>query len=394
MSTTISPNMSLPVPVVGVEPGPAYASDVNNCLTTIDSHDHSSTKGVQITPAGLNITANLPMNSNNLTLLRSVRFLAQPIPLAGVSPDIGCAYFSGVDFYVNDLNGNQIRLTQSGGITGSPGSITGLVAGATVVYSAGTYTFQSAANTAANLDAESIVLRNVAANSKGLTLNPPSGMANNYSLTLPLVSSSSTSFLQIDSSGVMTPGVLVTGGITASNIAGGTITTTQISSNSAIIGTQLSATAAIIGTQLATAAAILPAQNDTINTGYFLSSASSGAFSSTSGSATPVTNLDVTLSSSTTSRPTFISFTGTIGLGGAATATFTITAKTALNSTTIATFTLSHTVAGQNISVPAGCLNTIVTSYVHPWNEYILNVATTAGVTVTATNVVMTVVQV
>ncbi len=62
----ISPNMTLPVPVVGTSLGSQYAYDVNNCMGLIDSHDHSFGKGVQITPNGLNISTDLPINNNNV----------------------------------------------------------------------------------------------------------------------------------------------------------------------------------------------------------------------------------------------------------------------------------------------------------------------------------------
>ena len=36
MSFTNSPNMNLPIPTVGGEPGPNYATDVNSSLTLVD----------------------------------------------------------------------------------------------------------------------------------------------------------------------------------------------------------------------------------------------------------------------------------------------------------------------------------------------------------------------
>lgn len=199
MSTT-SPNMGLIIPTVSTEPGPAYASDVNDSLTTIDSHNHSTGQGVQITPNGMNISSDLSFGQNNATLLRSTRFVAQSSPLA-LSPDVGCAYVSGADLYFNDTSGNQVRITQSGGVAGSPGSITGLVSPASVTYSAPTFVFQSGVNTAGNLDARSVVFRNSAVSSFGLTLNPPAAMAADYNLTLPPLPAVD-SFVTLNSSGV------------------------------------------------------------------------------------------------------------------------------------------------------------------------------------------------
>lgn len=218
----LSPNMSLPVPVVGQEAGPQFATDVNSSLTIIDQHNHTSGSGVQIPTAGLNINADLSFNSNNLTQIRSSRYASQTSPLA-LATDLDCVYVSGVDLYYNDGNGNQVRLTQSGAVAGSPGSIANLVSPASASYNSvgSTFVWQSGANTPANMDGASYILRNLTANSKGLTLAPPNAMAADYSIVLPTLPSS-LSFLTIDSSGNM--GTLVqAGGITGSMIAAATI---------------------------------------------------------------------------------------------------------------------------------------------------------------------------
>lgn len=202
MSTVISPNMQLPVPIVGVEPGQQFAIDVNNCMSLIDAHDHTAGSGVAITPNGLNINTDLPFGNNNLINARSLRMTAQSAPLA-LASDLGCLYVSGVDLYYNDENGNQVRITQSGGVAGSPGSISNLTSPASASYVAGSQTFvwQSDANTAANMDAGSLILRNITANSFGITLSPPS-LGSNYTITLPALPASQK-FMTIDNSGNM-----------------------------------------------------------------------------------------------------------------------------------------------------------------------------------------------
>lgn len=200
-NTVISSNMNLPVPVVGVDPGPQYASDLNSCLALIDSHNHAAGNGVQITPSGLNINADFSIGSNNLILIRSSRYAVQGSPLA-LAADMGCVYVSGADLYYNDTVGNKIQITKSGGIAGTSGSIANLVSPASASYVAATpaFVFQSAANTPANLDGGSLVLRNIVANSKGLTLAPPNSMGSNYTITLPSLPAS-TKLLSIDNSG-------------------------------------------------------------------------------------------------------------------------------------------------------------------------------------------------
>ncbi len=237
---TLSSDMSLPIPNVGVAPGPNYASDVNGCLTIIDSHDHSFGKGVLITPNGLNINIDLPINNNNLTLIRSTRFFPQLAPLSNVD-DLGCLYEAGVDLWYNDGIGNQIRITQSGGVAGSPGSISGLVSPASASYNPGSSTFvwQSNTNTAANMDAGSLIIRDVTASSNGVTLSAPISLGADYTITLPTGLPGSASFLGIDSSGNLSATIPLIAGITSSNIAAATILGSNIATHTVTLQNQV-----------------------------------------------------------------------------------------------------------------------------------------------------------
>lgn len=220
--------MQLIIPGVGTEQGPDYAFDINASLTLIDQHNHSAGSGVAITPNGLNISSDLSFISNNAIDVRSMRFTPQTSALA-LPTDLGCVYESGVDLYYNDGSGNQIRLTQGGSIVGTAGSITGLPSGtASASYSSGTFVWQAATSTPANMDFASAILRNNVANSKGLTLSPPNAMATDYSLSLPSIPAA-TQFVSIDTSGNISGYV---------NIAGG-LTTTNLASNANILGSQL-----------------------------------------------------------------------------------------------------------------------------------------------------------
>lgn len=201
-NTIISTNMSLPVPIVGVDPGPDYAIDINTCLGIIDSHNHAAGYGVPITPSGININADLAFGSNNATLLRSARFSAQGSVLS-LASDLNCAFVSGVDLYYNDGNGNHVRLTQGGSVAGTSGSIANLVSPASASYVGGSQTFvwQSDANTPANMDGGSVIIRNILASSNGVTLSAPNALAANYTLTLPAALPASTKILTVSSAG-------------------------------------------------------------------------------------------------------------------------------------------------------------------------------------------------
>src|SRR5271166_3792 len=223
MADTISPNMGLVIPGVGTEPSPTWATDLNSSLTIVDAHNHTPGSGVQIPPSGLNINSDLTFNNNNQTMLRSSRYAVQASPLAGAL-DLGCVYVSGVDLYFNDENGNQIQITKAGGIAGTSGSIANLTSPASASYVSGTSTFvwQSAANTAANMDNGSVTIRKLTASSPGITLAPPSSLSSNYTLTLPPAPPSVNSVLVMDNSGNVTTtavpdSLTVTNGITSTS---------------------------------------------------------------------------------------------------------------------------------------------------------------------------------
>src|SRR5579859_5246417 len=132
-NTSTTPNMNLVVPTVGVDPGPDYATNINNDLALIDSHTHAAGSGVPITPAAININSNLSFGNYSATNLQATQFTAQT-----ALSTLGAIYVIGVDLYYNDGNGNVIRITQSGSVTGSTGTITGLPSGtASASYSAG-----------------------------------------------------------------------------------------------------------------------------------------------------------------------------------------------------------------------------------------------------------------
>lgn len=197
----LSPNMSLPVPVVGVDPGPDYATNVNNSLTIIDTHDHSAGKGLSITPSGINLNTDLPFLNNNAISLKSVRFTPQSSALVSPS-DIGCLYEIGVDLYYNDGSGNTIRITQGGSIVGTSGSIANLVSPASVTFVSGieTYIFQADTNKPGNIDAGYFIFRNNTVGSFGLSLFPPNAMASDISMTLPALPAQ-TNLVTLDPSG-------------------------------------------------------------------------------------------------------------------------------------------------------------------------------------------------
>ncbi len=235
MSNTVSStNMALPVPIVGVEVGPAWASDLNACLTLIDSHTHAAGYGALVTPSGLSISADLSFISNNATSLRTARFASQSAALA-LSTDVRCLYAVGNELYYNDGNGTVVPITLNGAVTGSAGTITGLPSGtASASYNAGasSFVFQSGTNKSAYIDCSSLIIRNFTVASFGCTLAAPAAMAGDINITLPNIPAS-TLPLSISNAGLISASQ-ITGTqianltVTDSNIAVGTITGAKI----------------------------------------------------------------------------------------------------------------------------------------------------------------------
>lgn len=211
----VSPNMNLPVPVPGVETGPQYAVDLNNSLNIIDGHNHAPGSGVQVTPQGLDINSDLPIQNNRITEAAGVQFSA-PASSALLTYLYTNAQSGGgvTDLFYNDGAGNVIALTKAGEVNATIASIPG------ESYSGGTFTWKQGAGSTvpANFDIGSVTIRpNTAGTTNGVTVTPPSAISSAYSIALPTVPGS-TSFVSLDTGGNLVASIPVAGGIGASNI--------------------------------------------------------------------------------------------------------------------------------------------------------------------------------
>ena len=203
-NTTTTPNMTLNLPVVGVDPGPDWANNVNAALSKVDSHNHTNGQGVPITPAAINVNADLSMNQNNLTNTNTVMFY--PVPAAPSSALYNASvYVYGSDLYYRDGAGNNVRITNGGNVTGSPGTITGLpygTASANYQSTNGTFQFQSATNTPAALSSGPVSIGTQTTSPNQITLQSPNSLAAAYALTLPAgLPASSSNVVKIDNAG-------------------------------------------------------------------------------------------------------------------------------------------------------------------------------------------------
>lgn len=232
-----TPNMNLVLPTASVTPGPTWAQELNDALTAVDSHDHTSGQGVAIPAAALNIDDNVDCGGNDLTNVRSVRLLSGSAALTGVL-DNGCVYEYGGDLYYNNSTGQPVQVTAGSAIAAAgTGSIQGLTPPASVAYSGitKTFTFQQAANQAAGLDAGNVTIRKMdAASQPGVSLVSPT-LAGNYTLTLPTALPTATLPVQLASNGQLSTGPVTTAqitdaAITSAKLASGAITNAMVSS--------------------------------------------------------------------------------------------------------------------------------------------------------------------
>jgi hypothetical protein len=202
VSYIISPAMNLLVPTVGGEPGPNYAYDINNDLSLIDQHDHSPGRGVQITPAGININAPLSFNNNPAIQVSYLSLQAQSVAVSEVQ-SVSSAPASGInELWYTDSNGTKTQITANGVVNATAAAIPG------ESYSAGTFiwtqTQSSLPTTPANFDIGSITIRpNTAGTTDGVELSPPGSISSEYTLTLPLIPANN-GVLLLDTSGNIT----------------------------------------------------------------------------------------------------------------------------------------------------------------------------------------------
>jgi hypothetical protein len=185
--------------------GPLWATRIEANLLLIDQHDHSTGKGVPITPAGLNINANLVMSNFAITSLLSTDYTAQLSALSGANR----VYVVNGDLYYNNGAGAAVQVTSGtavnvagvGGITGLGGT-TGAVTYSNITK---TFSFTQDANNAASLIAGSVSIGEPGVVSPSfITLKSPTALAGSYDITLPAALPASTKYVQIDGAGVLT----------------------------------------------------------------------------------------------------------------------------------------------------------------------------------------------
>ena len=123
MAITNGTNVTaLEKPAVGIDAGPGWATAINNSIDAVDNHDHSSSKGIRITPAAVNINADLEYNQNSATELKNVVFNST---VAASSTNYSLYQSSG-NLFFRDGSGTAIQMTITGTVNSGAGSIAGM----------------------------------------------------------------------------------------------------------------------------------------------------------------------------------------------------------------------------------------------------------------------------
>lgn len=401
MASTLTPNMNLIVPGVGSEAGPTYAQDINNSLSVIDQHNHSPGSGVQITPSGFNINTALTFNNNSATNLSSIIFNPQSSAPTGN----GTTYESAAgDIHFINGAGLDIQITNSSGVNVSPTSIPGLVSPASVEYVPGSETFvwQSDTNIAANMDFGAAIMRNLSPNSTfALTLQPPTSLASNQTITLPSPVPF-TSFVVLDAGGLLAGTINVTNGITGDNIALNTILTGNIAPGT-ILGSNIAANT-ITESNIVAGTITNTSINSSANIALTklaapsIASTTVGTFSTASTSFVNAAAVNVT----TTTRPVDISLHSLLGsIPGGYIEAFGTNAPTVyfqvVNAQTSAiinsgTLEMANVAGGFTLRIPLSTMSCIDTAPTSGTTQYVLKVAAASGCTVTISQLTMTVI--
>ena len=136
-------NMSLNEPSVGVTAGPTWATETNANWELLDAHDHTSGKGVQLTPSALNINADMEFNQNSATELKNA-VLDNDIHASSSGDTNYSVYSYGANLYWRNGSGTAVQITNGASLNSTGGAITSPTTNSQVLFSSSgnSYTFK------------------------------------------------------------------------------------------------------------------------------------------------------------------------------------------------------------------------------------------------------------
>jgi hypothetical protein len=202
--------MNMTTPTIDGDAG-TWDTILNAAFVKIDDHDHSTGKGVKVTPSGLNINATLSMASNELSNIAKLSFSTIAAPVSGSknlfvnTADNELYWRSNAGVNVKVTSGSSLNISLVGGIVGDYASV-----GAEVAYDDANdrYTFKQQSGGAkpwARIASgpirifefnttETVYVEQIA----------PGALAASYTVTWPLAVPAAKTLVQCSSAGVLT----------------------------------------------------------------------------------------------------------------------------------------------------------------------------------------------
>lgn len=114
--------IGLQLPTVSVTPGPEWANAVNTAFETLDTHNHTSNKGVQIPSAGININDSLNYNNFAAINLIQLSYSSNLTTLTGAS-NANSTYVTNGNLYFTNNSGTAVQITSGGSVVTSAGAL-------------------------------------------------------------------------------------------------------------------------------------------------------------------------------------------------------------------------------------------------------------------------------
>lgn len=263
-----TPAMNLTLPVVGVTPGSTAGTNIVDNFNIIDTHDHSTGKGVQIPTAGLNINAPLSFGTHKAFNLPFVQLLSQVSSPVGANDRPNLHVLNGNLYYTN-ASGTAVQITNAGSISGTSGSIGGLASPAAAQFSTNTFIWNADATTYGKHQLSDLLIYPFNSGATNFLTLKVGNSVTTWTMTLPDAAPSATEALNISSSGVVST-------ISYDGIGSGMTSTGA----NAIAETRTRSTGTTVGV------------------GGIAVSNGCGAFVTANTTATDVTNLSVTITTS------------------------------------------------------------------------------------------------
>ena len=118
MPSMVNMNAVLPTPSTTI--GPDWAQELNAALIqSVDTHDHSSGKGVKITPAGLNINTALDFQNQQAINMQ----IAALQNLDAATSTINAVSVTGGNLWFTNGSGVPVQITAGGSVVSSPAAV-------------------------------------------------------------------------------------------------------------------------------------------------------------------------------------------------------------------------------------------------------------------------------